>query len=395
MAIAILSQPDFLKPAYSTQEFTLYDSELVGVEGLYYQLDISIYYERLDIGIVRTYVGDRYLKTLPDQNGQAVIDVQTILQSFFESQILTHTSITQDYSTGLYTYDVKAHSIIDSSDYSTSATGFYVFNGVDLYNKSFDPSTYQYYADPDPSSMHLIEYLTNYTGPREVHLTDDLYFQQFYILGIPYCGIEWLNITRFQKDGSVSSRIFDLNSTWPNPAGIQSINAGPKAINLEVPGFINSDTLYYIANGTDSGTQLEGISYRINVIPKNPKFRDTYRIYWVNQLGATEAFNFDLVPTNTISISKTLYTNDREKKIFGTQVDDNYVVTSNWITEEQSEALKSLWHSPLVKLYLNGEWIPIIINESSKQISNKWNTGGLINYTLSFTYALEYAIQSQ
>jgi len=72
------------------------------------------------------------------------------------------------------------------------------------------------------------------------------------------------------------------------------------------------------------------------------------------------------------------------------------MVTSDWMCQGASQALKEIWYTPSAELYepdinLN---VQIIITDQSKQIMNRWNNQ-LINYTLQFTYAEELIIQQQ
>ena len=197
-----------------------------------------------------------------------------------------------------------------------------------------------------------------------------------------------MTIHKFEGDVSTGTAVISI--TLGSDPSILSMNIGPTALNAASSIAIDSSTTKYTIQESTGDSLL----YTINIAPEDTRFPDYYRIFYVGDYGETEAFNFDLVPTNTIQISKTSFVNDRIKRSFGTTVNDNYMVTSNWICENTSQSLKELWSSPLTNLYKDGLYIPILLNETSKTIYNRHNVKP-INYTLSFTYAEEYTIQSQ
>lgn len=372
MALSILSTPGKLQPAYSVQEWELYNATWASETGHYYQIDISIAGETTS------------LKQFPDANGKAKIDIQNVLQAYFEMSVLTHEAFVLDYSTGILPYSITAYSKVgDSSTSSDTDSGYYVFGGVDQYNRCWDASTFLF-ADGEDG-----KFLSNWDTERDIHIEDDVYFQTFYGSALNSC-LDKLEIVTY--DGTDSSiNVIDLSTglNYTDDASIISFNLGPVAINAKFDAsIITEDTQYYTIRDQDLDSQL----YRVNIKSIDRRFNDYYRIFYVNSYGATEAFNFTLVPENTISISKTTYVNDRQYRSFGTKVEDKYKVTSNWVCEEVSKALKELWHTPRASLYKDNTYIPIIIEESSKTISNKWNMSP-INYTLEFKYAEEYIIQ--
>jgi hypothetical protein len=376
MAISITSAPADFAPVYSIQEYTLYDSANQAQAGFYYQIDVSI------DGEVRTF------KTLKDENNRATFDVQKVLQSFFTSDIgesqWTSGSFLQAHTDMTKTYAVRASSVWAAGSSVGSYTSKKVFNGVDLYNRTWDTSLYEFSTD----SSGL--FLTTYHGERDIHFND--YLRVYALTGKSF-GIDssfnGIVYTRYNLGGDVSTYIKE-QSIGTSEIYILSLAADPSTINSLSAGFIDSSTLYYtVAESTGLSETL-----RVNIVPEDGRYRDYWRILYVGRYGQTEAYNFDLVPTNSIDISKVSYTNDRVERTYGTKVSDKYTVTSNWMCEEKSESLKELWHSPLTYLFQDSIYIPIILNETSKTILNRHNAKP-INYTLSFSFAEEYSVQFQ
>lgn len=365
--ISLLKTPDFLQPVYSIQEFTLYDGSLAGQENLYYQLDISINGEM------------RYIKQLPDEFNQATIDITKFLWSFFESQVITHRDdLLLDYSTGLFQYSIVGHSKIDAStiDNSVSSGNYFIFNGQDKYNRTWDISTY--FPNGDVST----HFLTNWNTQRDIHINDDCYFQFF--TGTFNSVDTSVNTLHIRKGTTVT----DVSLGFTNVPSLWSLNVCPSILGTYGVSLSEKDSYYVSLNN--------GVEYKINIIPEDERMDRYYRIYYVGGLGSTEAYNFDLVPSNSVSVKKTIYKNNRYLKSFGTSIEDTYMVTSDWMNQSVSQALKEIWYAPCAELYepdinLN---VPIIITDQSKQIMNRWNNQ-LINYTLQFIYAEELTIQQQ
>lgn len=370
MAIELLNIPDILQPVISVQEFTLFDDARDGSVGLYYQLDIS--------------VGDqlRIVKQLPDEYKEAAIDIQNILQAFFTSDVFIHDSFIENFEDGIKTYNVTARSYVGTEMSGEISTGFIIFNGVDLYNRTWDLSTYLMDVSANAS------FITTWQSDREIHFNDDIFFQYFQITGLSE--LDQITITKTDLIGDTSVATIDLSTYYgTSDVSICSLNLGPTALNTKLgSSFIDASVVSYVISNEEERVA----PVKIDIVPEDGRYSEYYRIFWVNSLGATEAFNFDLVPENTISIAKEKYVNDRVSRTFGTKVEDKYLVRSNWICEDTSKDLKNLWHTPAAALYKDGIEIPIIIDESSKTILNRHNAKP-INYTLSFTYAEEYAVQ--
>jgi len=371
MSVSIINQPEIIQPVYSIQEYNLYDSANSGVEDLYYRLIVNIEGET------------RQIEQYPDVNGECKIDVQSILQSFFESNILTHSDfIVYNYS-GLLSYDVSAYSIANGTTYTIGGDTKYIFNGIDKYNRSFDLSTYIW--DGGES-----EFLTNWSSSRDIHLEDDVYVQFLSgTFGSITSSINSIKVKKYNKDGTTNYRSISLSfGTTPR---IISVNIGPTSLNNTLTGIAIDENVNYYEITADGGNSL---TYKINIKSKDSRYDKYHRIYYVGDYGETEAFNFDLTDANSLTIKRTTYKNDNILKTFGTSAQDKYEVYSNWMCEETSKALKELWTSPKTELYLDDIYIPIILNESSKRILNRKNVP-LINYKVSYTYAESYIIQTQ
>ena len=378
MAIAITSSPGYLQPVYSIQEYTLYDSGNYSETDFYYQLDVSINGET------------RTVKLYKDENNKAVVDVQAILQPFITSEFLTVPTdnlITANFDY-VSDYQVRASSYWSGgSSVGSWQTAKKIFNGVDQYDRTWDASLYGFKVDA--SSLFMVAD----HSPRDIHLNDTEYLVTYWDYGNFDTSFNGMSYTRYNYDGDVSTY------TWPWPLQDYGFDV-PVRIYIDASiinyrngsEFISADTEYFTVQS------LNGLSetIRYNIIPEQSRYERYYRIYYIDSLGATAAFNFDLVPEDNINISRTTYISNRSRKAYNTKVEENLLVRSDWICEAKSNALKDLWTTP--KAGLAREWgiapYDIVLNESSKQILNRHNQG-LINYTLNFSYANELYVQMQ
>lgn len=383
MAVTLLRQPEYFKPVYSTQEYELYDSVNYAEEGFYYQIDI-------------TYNGEvRSLKQLPNQYNKAVFDIQTILQSFIESEFASNVDMISINSDLTHLYFVTARSYWNdgSSFYPSVSKKF--FNGVDRYDRDFNVDDYEF-NETTPGKFLMAK-----NSPRDIHIEDNIILQCLYGQEESIdSSMNGITITSYPKNGGApSSYTYDYDMTIPD-VHILNINVTPSTINDFAGGLlIHSGTDYYTVQ------EKNGLSetLRINVVTQDERFDRYYRLQYIDSLGATEGFNFNMVPENNVSISKYTYINGKTRRQFATKVDDKYLVRTDWVSEEESKALKDLWYAPKVALQrypvaLNDddeiEFDPIILDESSKLIKTKRNEGTMF-YQCAFTLALEYQVQQQ
>jgi len=375
MAIAILSAPDYIQPVYSVQEWQLYDASNYAQAGFYYQLTVTIGAET------------RTLQVKKDENNKATFDVQAILQPFLVATFAAEdSSMVHSFPDIVLDYSVVAKSVWDAGDSTSSSVAKKAFYGVDQFNRTWDASLYEFRTD----SSGL--FLTSNHTERDIHYGDVVHLNMLYgkSNGID-SSFNGLAITRYQASGDTSTFIYDW-TVGPADVSILSINLDPAIINDEAStNFIDGSTLYFtVAEKTGLSETI-----RINILLLKEKYDRYYRIQYIDSLGNTEAYNFDLVPENDIAISKTEYIANRQYKAFGTKVENTYLVRTDWMCEDKSAALKDLWYSPkasLVETDLTQN--DIILLETGKKIANRHNVPQ-ISYDLKWKYADEFIVQFQ
>lgn len=86
-------------------------------------------------------------------------------------------------------------------------------------------------------------------------------------------------------------------------------------------------------------------------------YEKNYRIAFLNRDGGFDYFNFNYKSTNSLSVNKTEFKKvldwnynigDRQDTVLAQQANESYIISSDWITEKESNILKELITSPEV-----------------------------------------------
>ena len=139
-----------------------------------------------------------------------------------------------------------------------------------------------------------------------------------------------------------------------------------------------------------------------------------YKLMWLNELGGWDFYTFDLGSNKSLVIAKSIYqkklkeiksTNaytynqgGRGRTTYDTKSTLNYVVRSNFLTQEKIEWLSWIYESPEVYWIdePNNKLHPIVIKATDVDIPNKQNAGEaghLYIYTIEFETAYDRVIQ--
>ena len=166
-------------------------------------------------------------------------------------------------------------------------------------------------------------------------------------------------------------------------------NVNPDKIN----GFsLNSNTAYYDVEFlfVVGFTEVLIETTRINIVPPCTKY-GTYRLHWLNQYGGWEAYNFTAVNQKSMEVNRTQYKKmlplgyidaDRLKVNYNTEITDNVLLNSDWITDEQSDWMQGLFESPLIWLERSPtDFIAVQVTETSYQNQTYLNSGRQLHKT--------------
>ena len=139
-----------------------------------------------------------------------------------------------------------------------------------------------------------------------------------------------------------------------------------------------------------------------------------YKLMWLNELGGWDFYTFDLGSNKSLVIEKSIYQKklkeiksnnaytynqgNRGRTTYDTKSTLNYVVRSNFLTQEKIEWLSWIYESPEVYWLdeTNNKLHPIVIKATDVNIPNKQNAGDaghLYIYTIEFETAYDRVIQ--
>jgi len=415
MAIVFNKVAPLIAPVYGPVIYDFYDSSY----GSYVSAPANFMMRIEYVDGITAFNPAIYIRQKPaPYSYNCQFNISAILQGIVNSKVYTHTEFckyyynpgytgsgpdltTLDkpitrYGLDFYSLDASGNTLNHSGTYQISGTPRYALYGTNNnLNGSFDASSYLLNGDVSAN------FLTSWTTAREVHSNDTAFMQFVSFYDTTDASVPWhMNQLRVSKYTSETATpdvsLFDVSTRtqldghiWGD-AYVVSLSVGPKSLNVD------SDKYQFYTIQDSSGYSKE---YRYNFVEDDTRFDKYYRIYWVNSLGATECLNFDLATQNNINISKQPYLNNSLTSVYVTEVQDIYTLTTNWMCDSTSLAIKDLWYSPKVSLQIceygvdtpfdPSALIPVVITDTSKQILNRRNSQ-LINYTISFIPATEF-----
>lgn len=360
MGFLVNSTMPLISPRYSDMEFTLEASS-----ANYLTLELYIG----DASKANWNDGD--LRTLTLLGSSATnVDIQGVVQPFFSSDASAYVELKR--------VDVKAHYFLNSVDTSVYVDKYYVFNGVD--RPSF--KAYNYIFDGSVNA----DFLNRWNSPINIH-PDDKNVNLYFFHGIFENSTGRYDVSTASFEIIYGSKVKNYKTTEDIVPSIYKLNIDPSNLNSLVADLsINNNTL---ATYTVDPSRNSSSIYKktVNIVAQDNRYTSK-RVTWVDSMGCINSFNFDLVQENEINVDKDTYWNNGTLKQYNNYVEDVYTITSNWVTEAESLALKDLWYSP--SIIIDGEYAII---QNKKTEIKKRRTDRLINYTIEYILSNEYLVQ--
>lgn len=385
MAITINQQPQTFSPVYNPLVFVV-DSDNNNQANFQYVFDV--YFD----GVFQT----RHRLPARPVTGEGVFDASRIIEASVTHDI--------DLNYGALGFSANNNSfkkfyISFGEEYGSTVTLYpdletsddiYAFNGAIDYFDFVD-----YDKDDYLLSSSSKKFLTN-SPAQNIRTTERAWV--YSVCDVP-SNYTHINIRVFDSAGTVLTTInFGNSITLATDKFIRWMLDMP-VLDALYPGyFIDGNYIeVYAVNGLTTISE----SKRFYITDECTKY-DIYRLHFLNKLGGVDSFSFTLVSKKETSIKKSKYKrtlgtltggqylyskSDRSEHTLSTASDDTISIKSNWINEDQSIWLKELVESPIVFQEVNGELIPITINdtryETKKVINDK-----LFNLSLSFNYSV-------
>ena len=394
-----------------------YDTSICGPRGVwtpnFVTLTNSVDTEYFDVDV--SYNGSsKELRLYPDSSNKSYFNINKFLEDGFTdgSDVKTDPALIR------WQFYVDSLNSDDSTSSVDSDNENWVINGTKTnYDNYIHNTTNKTYL----SNYDKLPLFLNDQSVTNIYWNDELYtdlgvemsneLDLYYLNGDfrdssrgNYSYISKIEVVAYTADSSSLDLVTVQSST--NKVGVLDINPF-KLKNTH--GVTITDATKYLTVRDVSGNSE---TMRINIQEPNLRNDKYFRLTWINKNGVNSSYNFDYNYSQGLKIKKDEYNHmtselDIIKKSFNTTVEEIYMVSSGWITEEESKILESLWVSPNVKTtmfhnkakYYNEDFINdnlikdkyIIIDVKSVDIKRRRE--GLINYSFEFILTDKYYSQ--
>ena len=197
------------------------------------------------------------------------------------------------------------------------------------------------------------------------------------------------------------------------PAGKYNLNQVNNALLLTgSQPLIESNCSYY----TLTIKNISNVAYAtktFNVSDDCARY-DKYRLHWLNRLGGYDSYTFDLVSKKNIDIEKKTFkkqlgsltiqnsgaasfsyqNSDRQDSQYYTKYKNRTLITSDWLTNDESDWLSELMTSPSV-FWERGsnDFVAVNINANTYEIKNN-KVDKIFNHTLEFSLSFDEFTQT-
>ncbi len=358
--------PALITPAHSNLIVEVEDTARKNQTGLQYEIVITVQGET------------RSFRMLPNAAKVASVNISKVLAQFLDSSIHLPNGGLSTAPDALLSYTIIGRSYIGASVLSLTSSTKYVFNGVD---SAYDFNDYILKANNNAKPLNV------WKGSRLALLTDTAsvsFLQGTFATHTSQLANLNVRVTSNTGVQVVSSTTFAPSAT----PRIVTLNLSPSYLNTITGVVIDSNTSFYEVYGNNDVIA----PIRVDVVESDARFKDKYRIAYVDSHGATEYIPLCLASTNTVALKRFEYKSNDTIHSYGTQVLDTYSNSTPWMDEVQSASLKDLWYSPKVADVTLNTIKPIILTSKKHNILNRRNAS-LISYKVQFKYAKDFITQ--
>lgn len=406
MSLVFSTVPQITQPVYNPIYFRLLSNQIT-------QPNFSYVFDIYTGTTGTTLVNRERLPARPD--GTCIFSPAGILESLlgFDIPVNTIGGVGQTYSmTPYYVYFGEEYGLL-TTGVTTYANQVFKsgYTWTSVLNYEQVPS-YNYTAyTPNDQVIYGANYLT--FGPAVVNVREnDRESLSFLNLSGTTSGAPWFWIVNvYQKSGSTTQAQLSTGVATGTTAKntMMHIGVGPWNLNNIPSSLVTGTTQPIIDFNRDAYYDVTVYSAGGPLTFPTPLFSArTYncdttctkytpvRLMWLNSLGGFDYFNFILVSRETINLQRNQYKRNLPYNytigqagftVSDIQSRESLQVTSDWMTDTQSQWMKELLKSKAVyELRSDGSYLPVILNMDSVEIKKSVNDK-LINYEFSYTYA--------
>lgn len=360
-----------------------------------------------------TYINNNYItrtKVFPNPSNTGIFRLDRILQDYISYDYNARPKIDENFAGNCNSIANVRFELFE--EYGSLSTGTTIFSATSAttaylqyyngalsyrgdYQQNIDPTTFNNNANRGPKTFIGYQYrnyqaipqsilgfggqfMTN--GPRTLKMAyNDTYFVNI-INPVEFYVAEMVVETYDETNAQIGSYVFPNNGfITPSLTGstmcsdIVSIGIGPLNINSVQYSYgsapiIDESVVYYkvYTRYNDGVSPVEISSEEYTIIMNHKKYYQKFRFAWLNTLGGFDRFSFEGRNSQTKEVInttefKTLYgdgssTNysyvrdEFSREIIYQNSQNNYVVNSQFITEQEAYWLNELYTSPVVYL---------------------------------------------
>jgi len=397
MAVTIYDEPQALASAGNPLVFTFSSNQTA-------QPNFSFVVEVYVDGLLRiTQEVFRQFQTL------GKIDVSEAVQSTLTNMTIT-TDLEYDATDSLVEYYIIVHEkygatpTIQASDTSTTLKAF---NAALEYKEwvNFD------YTNYDPNVTQGASFLTYFPRSKRALCGMEENFYLGYIARAIFgrTGTTELIVELYNIQGN----IIVSDTILLSPVDFNILNIGPQAI-ISNSSITENDfdmCYYYSVSVLYTDEFLESSTEYYNIyLDTECKRYETFRLHWLNKLGAFDSFTFSLVNTQSSNVQSFSYQRDPgiwqnnsyiyplyagQSINFAKTKSEILTLNSDWMNEDvQQWLVKSLYDSPLVYLeQSNGTEFEVVKVTNSSYTLKERRRDGLIQETVNIERTFTYRSQ--
>lgn len=164
-------------------------------------------------------------------------------------------------------------------------------------------------------------------------------------------------------------------------------------------------TIELFAQSGSSKTNYNGLWDKFTIIKSEGNCAyNGVRFAFINDYGVWDWYTFTLADSNTYQIDRGVYKQNfvnystttntvpyditrRGNNTFYTNINQDFIATSDWLTQEEADWLEQLFYSPNVYIQEGFNMIPVVITTSTLNTKSNPRTQKNFNYTISYRLA--------
>jgi len=339
------------------------------------------------------------IKQYPNPQGKAVFDPSKIFNDYLEYP----TSVLTDFNLSTFGTSDRTFNVFFGEQYSDNFTNpVTLYSGVGtiigvpgvaagnarVFPGTVDPNNGNSFNWLDVNSVP--RFLTKHDPrPSEEDDYHPLHMDDFAVLGMYGGGAVYQYLLN-----SAGSTIYTISHGTADT--LAYVPVGPA--NLAARGVPQST----LNNTTVSYVTLQSAANAFYFCWKESCFFDRTNFLFVNKFGAWDSFSSSLPTSKDTNLTRdelkrpfVNYSNDgaysnlrRGKDYYNLDFTDNYVVSTNWLSQDEAEWITDLLESPEVYIQSNGgQLIPIVITNSSYTHFTNKKSQKTFEFEIQYQYA--------